>query len=107
MSKQVTVQEAGEIDAEEKDAIFRNPPPPEFCLDRNISTVFINGTLWAAVQTEKDKKTGILIGRFTEEETPYHTFVPGNRVHRPCIFSKKGQPTIVWNEHDDGKWNIR
>lgn len=101
------------MDAKEKDDIFRNPPPPELCLGRNISAWTGENTLWAVIQAEKKKSTHLLACAYdlAGEAKPAYFYSRDEGVQQPFIFQAPGKdtdkPAVVWNEFRENKWHVK
>ena len=72
------------ISPEEKDRLFRNPPPGQLHLGRSIATVAHGERLWSAVQMGKDKQTWIHLMRSDASGASVRFDTPPGCAHQPC-----------------------
>ena len=96
------------ISADEKDRLFRNPPPGQLHLGRRIATAAHGKCLWSAVQMGKGKETWIHLSRTDESgrESVFDTS-PGG-AHQPALaVSQNGNVVVIWNEASPTGWEIR
>ena len=96
------------MDALKKDEIFRNPESGQIHFGRNISSAFVNGTVWSAMQLGQGKQTTVLA--LHRRKDAAQSLVVGSEglAHQPCLAARvDGIMSVTWNEPVEGGWEVR
>ncbi len=87
---------------------FHYPEAGGTYFGRVLSTAYSKGTLWIAVQMEKEKKNTITVIRKKGEESSSAVLNSKGFCHQPCIVPKDDDDIVViWNEVDKNTWKLR